>query len=419
MDYQVEIRYSMFRESKIPNGFYLHFDKLSIGVWFNAKYFRLDITIWNSKENYKKVSDIHLAPYLRVMLQYIRENEMFFLKKDGFKKDILDVENIKNIDIRHYQLTQEDIAIISSFPKLLQFSTTSCFFTDNCNFGYFKGIYTYMDSGSTFSSLDIFNGFEGQTLKLCGSKIMNQNKNVLHLKNICTHFDNLENMDYEHFFLTTDAHKMRKLEVYSTPRLKDKDLLFISGFYNLESVSIEGDVSSYKQIEKLEKLRSLRYLFCTDKKELEMTKEKRQKDITTYFGNKSLEIQKNYLMTQRMVIQMHYQEFFHKLYIPRLERVRWQDKISSYDLEQIKGELENIAQMSRKERKQISREPKKEYNLFDSLNELWFDKIPNSEDEDDCYLVNSNPDPFDLYNDDGKKKGIDYYVLKRKIYIEE
>lgn len=418
MDYQVEIRYSLFEEIKIPNGFYLHFDKLSIGVWFNVKYFHLDITIWNSKENYKKVSDIHLAPYLRVMLQYIRENEMFFLKKDGFKKDILDVENIKNINIRHYQLTQEDIAIISSFPKLLQFSTTSCFFTDNCNFGYFKGIYTYMDSGSTFSSLDIFNGFEGQTLKLGDSKIMNQNKNVLHLNNICTHFDNLQNMDYEHFFLTTDASKMRKLEIYSKPRLQDKDLLFISGFYNLESVSIEGDISSYEQIEKLEKLRVLLYLFCTDEKELERTKEKR-KDFATYFGDKSLEIQKNYLMTQRMFIQREYQKFFHKLYVPRLERVRWQDKISSYDLEQIKVELENIAQMSRKERKQLAREFKKEYNLFDSLNELWFDKIPNPNDEDDCYLENSNPNPFDLYDDEGKKKGIDYYVLKRKIYIEE
>lgn len=418
MDYQVEKRYSLFKEVKILDGFYLHFDKLSIGVWFDVKYFHLDITIWNSKENYKKVSDIHLAPCLRVMLQYIRENEMFFLKKDGFKKDILDVENIKSINIRHYQLTQEDIAIISSFPKLLQFSTTSCFFTDNCNFGYFKGIYTYMDSGSTFSSLDIFNGFEGQTLKLCNSKIMNQNKNVLHLNNICTHFDNLQNMDYEHFFLTTDASKMRKLEIYSNPRLKDKDLLFISGFYNLESVSIEGDISSYEQIGKLEKLRVLLYLFCTDEKELERTKEKR-KDFATYFGDKSLEIQKNYLMTQRMFIQREYQKFFHKLYVPRLERVRWQDKISSYDLEQIKVELENIAQMSRKERKQLAREPKKEYNLFDSLNELWFDKIPNPNDEDDCYLANSNPNPFDLYDDEGKKKGIDYYVLKRKIYIEE
>lgn len=74
--------------------------------------------------------------------------------------------------------------------------------------------------------------------------------------------------------------------------------------------------------------------------------------------------------------------------------------------------------MSRKERRKLAREPKKEYNLFDSLNELWFDKIPNPDDEEDCYLVNSNPDPFDLYDDD-KKKGIDYYVLKRKIHLEE
>lgn len=417
MEYKVEICYSMFREEKIPNGFYLHFDKLSISVWFNVKYFRLDITIWNPEKNYEKVSDIHLAPYLRTMMQYIRENKMFFEKKDGFKQDILKIENIKSLDIRYYKLTKEDIAIISSFPKLLSFSTTSCFFTENCLFGNFKGL-TYMDENSIFSNLDILNGFAGQTLKLCESKIMHQNKNVLHLNNICTHFDRLQNMDYEHFFLTTVAPNMRKLEIYSNQRLNDKDLLFISGFYNLESVSIEGDISSYEQIEKLEKLRRLMYLFCTDEKELESTKAKR-KDFATYFGNKPIEIQKNYLMTQRMAIQIQYQEFFHTLYVPRLERVKWQDKISSYDLEQIKDELETIAQMSRKERRKLAREPKKEYNLFDSLNELWFDKIPNPDDEDDCYLENSNPDPFDPYDDKGKKKGIDYYVLKRKIHLEE
>ena len=120
-----------------------------------------------------------------------------------------------------------------------------------------------------------------------------------------------------------------------------------------------------------------------------------------------------------MAIQNQYQKFFHTLYVPRLQRVRWQDKISSYDLEQIRSELKIIAQMSRKKRKELARKPKKEYNLFDSLNELWFDKISNPEDEDDCYLVNSNTDPFAMFDDKGVKKGIDYYVLKRKIYIEE
>ena len=77
--------------------------------------------------------------------------------------------------------------------------------------------------------------------------------------------------------------------------------------------------------------------------------------------------------------------------------------------------------MPRKERKMISKAPPKEFNLFDDSLGLWFDKIPTNEDE--CYLVNSRPlSTFDIYGEEvygEKKKGIDYYVLKRKIYIEE
>lgn len=417
MEYKVEYHYSQFGKTKFIESVYLHFEKVLIWFSLNRKYHRLDVYVGRQESCEDKGKNIDISYPLMGLIEYLEHNQIF-CNKDGqtFKKDILQLENIRSITISNLELCEKDCVVLRLFPKLRWIETKNCIICEDCNLGSLKC--NYHDDSSLICNLVSFNGFGGEYFHLRKSKIMHQNKNVLHLNNICTYFDELQNMDYEHFFLTTVAPNMRKLEIKGKTELNDKDLLFISGFYNLESIKIDAVVSNYEQIQRLEKLRKIEWLFCTDEKELESTKEKR-KDFATYFGNKSIEIQKNYLMTQRMAIQNQYQEFFHTLYVPRLERVKWQDKISSYDLEQIKDELETIAKMSRKERKELAREPKKEYNLFDSLNGLWFDKTPTLEDEDDCYLVNSNPNPFDPYDEKGRKKGIDYYVLKRKIHFEE
>lgn len=412
MDYKIEYGYSKFGKTKFIEDIKLHFDKILVTICLNRKYHRLDVYV-RRQENYKdKCKKFDIASCLISLMLFLEQNQLF-CKKDGqtFKQDILKVENVKTLYICDLELCENDCAVLQQFPKLKWIETKKCTIYENCNLGSLKC--SYRDESSLICNLDSFNGLEGEYFCLKKSRVKNRCKNVLHLNSIIATFDQVENMDYEHFFLTTVAPKMRKLEIYSNPRLKDKDLLFISGFYNLESVQIDGDVSSYEQVKRLEKLRELKYLFCTNKKELEATKEKIE-DFAISFGNKPLEVQKNYLMMQKMVIQNQYQEFFHKIYVPRLERVSWQDKISSYNLEQIKRELQSIASMSRQERKQLAREPKKEFNLFDSFNELWFDEMPKQEEDDECYLVNSNPNPFGL-----EKKGIDYYVLKRKIYIEE
>jgi replicative superfamily II helicase len=110
-------------------------------------------------------------------------------------------------------------------------------------------------------------------------------------------------------------------------------------------------------------------------------------------------------MTQRMIIQNEYQELRHKLYIERLERVKWDDKISRNDLEQIKKELEEISNMPREKRRDISRE-KQNHTLFDSMNALEFDRHEN----DEKYVL-TNSHLFDI--DDG----IDCYVNQNKIIL--
>jgi hypothetical protein len=195
---------------------------------------------------------------------------------------------------------------------------------------------------------------------------------------------------------------MRKIKINGNNILNDNDLLFISGFYNLESVEIKAILSSYEQLEKLEKLREIRGVFISDEKELENTRKKRQIISDSNESEKRL---KNYLMGQRMFIQNEYQELRHRLYISRLERVKWEEKFSLNDLKKIRKELEDISNMSIEQRRDISRE-KQEQTLFDSLNGLEFDK-PESDEE--YVLVNSR-----LFDNDG----IDYYVKQHKIILK-
>ena len=64
--------------------------------------------------------------------------------------------------------------------------------------------------------------------------------------------------------------------------------------------------------------------------------------------------------------------------------------------------------MSSKDRKNISREAPKKFNLFDDLFDLWFDKYPEQDDG----IIERDSRPF-------QSEGIKYYVLNKKIHIDE
>jgi len=70
--------------------------------------------------------------------------------------------------------------------------------------------------------------------------------------------------------------------------------------------------------------------------------------------------------------------------------------------------LIEIKNMTNKDRKNISKEKKKEFTLFDDIFDLWFDKFPNNEDE----VIERDSRPFS----DG---GITYYTLNRKLILDE
>lgn len=125
-----------------------------------------------------------------------------------------------------------------------------------------------------------------------------------------------------------------------------------------------------------------------------------------YIGKTEEEL-KNYLMFQSIIIHNKYLDLLNELYVKRLDRVKWQDKFNINDIERIKKELIQISSMLYRDRKNISREIK-EFTLEDQLDDLWFDKI--KEKEEDEYLVNSRP---------FESGGIDYYVKSKKLILEE
>ena len=387
----------------------LEFEKIIVNIFLDRKSHRLDIKIIKKEKiNRKK---INLLMYIQYIIDYISKNQILCKKDDSvFKEDILKLNKVKSLELINLKIEDIDIKLINDkFKNLRDFNTKNCTLYSNCNLGILKcNIY---DFNSDIYGLDMFNGFEGNILRLTRSNIKRINKNVLNLNNIITIFRGID-IDYEYFFLTTSAPNMRKLEIYRSPKyskLKNNDLLFISGFYNLESISIDGVVTNYEQINKLEKLRKIDRLFCLDEKQYEVVKRKQTKYFNHLIENNvSASRLQNFLMLNRMVIQNQYQELFHKLYVPRLERVKWEDKITKNDLERIREELIKIQEMSSKDRKNISREVQKKFNLFDDLYDLWFDKYPKQDD-----------DIIERYSRSFQSEEIKYYTLNKKIHIDE
>lgn len=289
------------------------------------------------------------------------------------------------------------------YPNIISVRTINCSIYKEASIGALSC--NYYDQNSDIMSLDSFDGFSGESISLEKSNIINMNKNVLHLNNIITSLNKI-NINYELFFLTTSAPNLKKIEINGKRILNDKDLIFISGFYNLESIKINAILSSYNELQKLEKLRELRDVFCLNERVLEKTKNKREKFYKELLNRNLTEKQlQNYLMHQQMIIQNQLQDLLHKLYVPRLERVKWENKIYENDIMKIKEELIIISNMQVDKRKNIARE-KKEYTLFDSLNGLDFDYTSNNNEDE--VLVNSNPFSSD---------GIDYYVKRKKLIL--
>lgn len=184
---------------------------------------------------------------------------------------------------------------------------------------------------------------------------------------------------------------------------------FISGFYNLEGIDINGVVDNYDQFDKLEKLRELRHVYLSNvadkyksnKYYLQVLKEESSDSRLT-----------NFLCNLRLYAQNRNYQLRHELYVSRLDRVKLEESIKNQSIEEIKQKLIEFYQLDYQTRKNYLREPKKERNFFDELHGLCFDTVTRPEDDEPYCIANSDSNPFDV-------GGIDYYVKSKKIILDK
>lgn len=384
----------------------LIFDKLCVSIYSDAKH--KETELFYSINSGCRRRNIDLSKYITAVNDYLISYPYYGIY-NGKPTNLFDFSCIKYLTFKKLKFDSNEFQIINHcYPNLRLIHTGSCTIYPKALIGCLPC--SYNDTNSTIMSLDQLNGFKGDTLCLSKTKIPNKNQSILNLLcDILTLED--VNLDYEAFFLQTDAPNMRKLEVFHSKKknfLRTKDLLFLSGFYNLEYIDINGVIDNYDSLQKLEKLRELRGLLSSDEKQLDMVKKQR----TKYYQ----ELQKKqvseeriqaYLMTQKMIIENRHLAFLSSLYTPRLERVRWENKITTNDSKKIQKELIEIAKMPPKMRKNISRE-RKEYTTFDHIHGLAFDHTPDNENE--YQLTNSH-----LFDNEGIK----YYVKSKKIVTDK
>jgi hypothetical protein len=398
---KMEYTYHYYDNSKIPNSISFKNDQVVAKIYLTPKYHHLDIAIMNkNKYNRKK---INLSYYLNEIMKFLQKNT-YMVPYGKEYVDLFNIDNVRIIQVANLKIEDKDIQVIAKFKNVYHLETEKCTFYKDCNLGVLKCELT--DYNSDLYSLDSLNGFSGDYICFRKTHIVRMNKNLLHLNTQVLELFGV-NLDYELFFLTTDAPRMRRLNICRCPKLKNEDLLFISSFYNLEGIKIEGIVENYDQFDKLERLRELKgvLLSSIDNK----YKENKYYLQALKEGFSSFRLA-DILCSSRLCVQNKQYRFRHELYIPRLKRVEFEENIKNQSIEEIRQKLIEFYQLNYHTRKNYLKEPKKELTLFDDCHDLFFDTITRPEDEEPYQLVNSR-----LFDSDG----IDYYVKSKKIILDK
>lgn len=382
------------RHLKWPSVIYLKNDQIVIKIFLNTKHHGLDIVLVNRKKYKRKKIDI--SSYLYEVIKFFQKHTCMVPYGKEYI-DLFDKSCVKRIQLENLKIEDKDIKMLLNFKNLRRLRTIKCTFYKNCNLGLLKC--DLIDENSDLYSLDSLNGFSGDCISMEKTHIVRMNKHLLHLNNKVLELSEVS-MNYELFLLTTDAPNMRRLNIYCFDKLKNSDLLFISGFYNLEGIDVIGVVDNYDQFDKLEKLRKLKYVVLSNIND-------DRKNYFSELGEKLTDEElANILCGLRLHAQNKHYQFRHELYVPRLERVKFDGIIHNQSIEEIQQKLLKFYQLDYQTRKNYLREPKKELNLFDETNDLFFDAITRPEEDEMYTVVNSRP--LD-------SSGIDYYVKSKKI----
>ena len=384
----------------------IELEQVYIRIMVDHKYKFIEATI--TKKEHVKRKNVDLSKIINYISDFIDSNNIFLCDYDEIiGQGFLERKYVHYLNIEDLKITNEDIKTIQAkFSELSGLFVNNCTYYSDCNFGILNISHLEL-SDSTIYSLDSLNGYKGKKLLLHNVYIKGQNKNTLHLNSVIIKFEET-NIDYEHFILTTSAPKLKILFINNKRKIyRDKDLLFISGFYNLEYLEVNGIVHDWDQIKKLDKLGKVLKLYCDNPTELEKLKRLRAKKIEEYSKDPRF-IERDYLLQQNGYMCNEYLKFYYELFVSKLERVKWLDKISTKSLENIKKELIYIFNLTPEEKFNISRE-EKEYLTMD---EEVFGLSPRGDrPDDDQYELVSSSMPFD------EDQGIEYWEKNKRIKI--
>jgi len=385
----------------------LDFNGVSITIFADTKYKVIHILI-SKKAKYKR-KNIDLDQVIKYISDFIDNNNIFLSNYDELiKNDYLKREYVSLIQLKYLKINNNDLkSIAKSFLELKCFITTKCTFYSNCNIGILP--VKFSDLNSTIYNLDSLNGYNGQYLYLEKTIFKNQNKNSLNLN--CTVLELKKvNIDYEHFILTTKAPNLRRLDIINSRFIcRHRDLLFISGFYNLEQININGFVHDWNQISKLDKLIVVHDLLCDNEKDLEQIKKLKQKRLLELSNKKDFD-EKSYLMTQNLFEINSDLDFYYNIMVPKLERLEWKDKVFSKTDIDIKQELNMISNLTPIERYNIAREQViANGTMFENF--FGLKKKDTNVSEEPQYELVSSEHPF------SDEKGIEYWTLKKEIKL--
>ena len=382
-----EIKYDYFygrQESLV--GIYLIYPEVTVYIYLDKKHHTLKINMRKSKKSTMKRKRIPVDSYLEDVINYLKTNNLY-ISRDGeiFKENILLLNNVKWFDFENLKINKKIIDLMKvNFRNLISLTTKKCTIYNDANIGCLDC--HYWDCGSYIYGMEIFNCFKGKVLSLDNSIIKKELNKVIHIDSEVMEFKKVI-MDYKMFFLRTDAKALRKITIElspASPKLKHEDLLFLNGFYNLESVEINAVVRNFDIIRQLERLRRVKGLLCTNQ-----------------FGEDDWS-----LLNKRLHIQNQHLDMLNELYVDRLYAVSCLDKIKNRTEDEVKEELLKINQMSVNSKRNIGKPEKKERSIFDSSYELDFDC---KEEQPDEVLVDSRP---------FEGSGIQYYVKRKKISLD-
>lgn len=337
------------------------------GEWYNVKHKECQLYI-SADSDYKGNDRASVSEVLNLLNEFITSNHYYVKAKTSDNKiyddndkvlnektviDLIDNKYVANVTLSNITITSEDIDELSSmFNHLKSLTTNKCTMDRNVSMNRLPIMY-YHDHSSNFDSFKAFD-YVTFDVGLYQSMFLHNFDGVLHLDSKMLTMDQVD-INYELFFLKTFATNLTSLTIKNETPLTERDLRFMTGFYNLESLDIYAEVKNYDFLYKLDKLQEVSdSLMITDKKELERIKELRshvleewQKSNPDYF-EKEFNL-KHYLMFQRAIIENKYRDFYKQIRVPRVALVKWMDMVNRAE-EDIKKHLEVISKMPSKKR---------------------------------------------------------------------